>query len=77
MEKRNKYTYIMTHEVGLFIGRFLGLALFILLDYKVSQEFALKYALIIVAALQLLTVPLARNITSCSDAYLADHHMKD
>ena len=77
MENRNKYTYIMTHEVGLFIGRFLGLALFILLDYKVSQEFALKYALIIVAALQLLTVPLARNITSCSDAYLADHHMKD
>lgn len=71
IEKRNKYTYIMTHEVGLFIGRFLGLALFIVLDYKVSQEFALKYALIIVGALQLLAVPLAKNITTCSDNYLA------
>ena len=77
IEKRNKYTYIMTHEVGLFLGRFLGLALFIALDYKVSQEFALKYALVIVAGLQLLAVPLAKNITKCSDDYLAAHHIKD
>ena len=77
MEKRNKYTYIMTHEVGLFLGRFIGLALFILLDYKVSQEFALKYALIIVAGLQLLAVPLAKNITKCSDAWLASHQTGD
>lgn len=69
IEKRNEYTYIMTHEVGLFFGRFLGLGLFILLAYLVSEDFALKYALIIVAALQTLTYPLAKNITKQSDEH--------
>ncbi|SFG32849.1 MFS transporter [Prevotella sp. KH2C16] len=69
IEKRNEYTYIMTHEVGLFCGRFLGLGLFILLAYLVSEDFALKYALIIVAGLQTLTYPLAKNITKSSDEY--------
>lgn len=63
IEKRNEYTYIMTHEVGLFTGRFLGLSLFIVLAYCVSENFALKYALVIVAALQTLSYPLAKNIT--------------
>ena len=67
IEKRNEYTYIMTHEVGMFVGRFLGLGLFILLAYCVSEDFALKYALIIVAALQTLAYPLAKNITKQSD----------
>lgn len=67
IEKRNEYTYIMTHEVGMFVGRFLGLGLFILLAYCVSEDFALKYALIIVAALQTLAYHLAKNITKQSD----------
>ncbi|MFV0467442.1 MAG: MFS transporter [Dysgonomonas sp.] len=62
IEKRNKYAYILSHEVGLFFGRAFGLILFILLAYKVSQDFALKYALVIVAVLQLLSYPLAKNI---------------
>jgi len=36
--------------------------LFISLAYFVSEIFALKYALIIVAALQLISLPLARHI---------------
>lgn len=71
LEQRNKYTYIMTHEVGLFAGRFFGLALFILLAYLVSQDFALKYALIIVAGLQCIACPLAKNITNQCDAHVA------
>lgn len=66
MENRNEYAYIQSHEFGLFIGRAFGLGLFILLSYAVSQDFALKYALIIVAALQLLACPLAKNITKNS-----------
>lgn len=62
IENRNKYTYILSHEFGLFIGRASGLILFIFLAYGVSQDFALKYALIIVAALQLISYPLAKNI---------------
>lgn len=62
IENRNEYAYIMSHEVGLFIGRAFGMILFILLAYFVSETFALKYALIIVAALQLLSLPLAKHI---------------
>ena len=74
IENRNKYTYIMTHEVGLFAGRFFGLGLFILLAYLVSQDFALKYALIIVGGLQCLAYPLARNITAECDDYIKTKH---
>jgi YQGE family putative transporter len=62
-EKRNQYTYILSHELGLFAGRAAGLILFIVLARYVSEIFALKYALIIVAVLQLLSAPLAKNIT--------------
>jgi YQGE family putative transporter len=67
IEKRNEYAYIQSHEFGLFIGRALGLLLFIGLIYMVSSDFALKYALIIVAAIQLLAYPLAKNITKQSE----------
>jgi len=62
IEKRNEYAYIMSHEIGLFFGRATGMILFISLAYFVSENFALKYALIIVAALQLLSLPLAKHI---------------
>ena len=62
MEGRNEYSYILSHEFGLFIGRAFGLLLFLVLAYGVSQDFALKYALIVVGGLQLLAYPLAKNI---------------
>lgn len=62
IEKRNNYAYIMSHEIGLFMGRATGMILFITMAYFVSENFALKYALIIVAALQLLSLPLAKHI---------------
>ena len=63
VEKRNEYAYIMSHEIGLFIGRALGLGLFILLVYSVSEDFALKYALVTVAFLQILSIAIAGKIT--------------
>lgn len=68
IEKRNEYTYILSHEVGLFLGRAFGLILFIALAYGLSQDFALKYALIIVAGLQLLSYPLAKKITKQTES---------
>lgn len=62
-ENRNEYAYIMNHEIGLFVGRASGLILFILLAFYISESFALKYALVIVAFIQLLSIPLAKNIT--------------
>lgn len=61
-EKRNEFAYIFNHEFGLYIGRFTGLMLFIFLAYRVSENFALKYALIIVAVFQLLALPVAQHI---------------
>lgn len=62
-EQRNEYAYIMNHEIGLFVGRAAGLLMFIALASWVSEIFALKYALVIVALLQILAIPIARNIT--------------
>jgi YQGE family putative transporter len=62
IEKRNEFAYIFNHEFGLYIGRFFGLGLFIYLDSYVSEMFALKYALIIIAIIQILSIPMARHI---------------
>ncbi|MCI2082172.1 MAG: MFS transporter [Bacteroidales bacterium] len=62
IEKRDGYAYIMSHEVGLFIGRAFGMVLFIVLAKCFSDDFALRYAMVIVGALQLLSLPLAQNI---------------
>jgi len=61
-ENRNKYAYILNHEFGLYAGRVTGLGLFIFLAMNVSEIFALRYSLIIVAVLQMLSIPLAKNI---------------
>lgn len=61
-ENRNSYAYILNHEFGLFAGRVLGLGLFIFLAFYVSESFALRYSLIIVALLQMISIPLAKNI---------------
>ena len=67
IEQRNEYAYILSHEFGLFAGRAFGLLLFLFLAYCFSQDFALKYALVIVGALQLLAYPLAKNIIKETD----------
>ena len=61
-ENRSKYAYIFNHEFGLYLGRFLGLVLFIGLAFYVSKDFALRYSLVIVALIQMLAIPLAKNI---------------
>ena len=61
-ENRNPYAYILNHEFGLYIGRVIGLGIFILLALMVSEVFALRWSLIIVAAIQMLSIPLAKTI---------------
>lgn len=73
IEKRNEYAYIMSHEIGLFVGRASGMVLFISMAYLVSDTFALKYVLIIVATLQLLSLPLARHIIKEIDTKYHSH----
>jgi len=61
-ENRNEFAYIFNHEFGLFVGRVIGLVLFLMLTHYISEIFALKYSLLIIALLQLISIPVARVI---------------
>jgi YQGE family putative transporter len=60
IEQRNQYAYIFNCEFALFLGRLLGCSLFIGLAYFVSDVAALKYALPLIAAVQLLSIVVTR-----------------
>lgn len=62
IENRGEFAYILNHEAGLYVGRFLGAGTFILLAYAVSTDFALRYAIIIIGLLQLCSIFVARKI---------------
>ena len=72
IEKRDGYTYILSHEVGLFAGRALGMILFIVIAKVFSEDIALRYALLIVGGLQLLSLPLAKHIVKVIDRDYSD-----
>lgn len=61
-ENRGEFAYILNHEAGLYVGRFLGAATFLLLAYGFSVEIALRYAIIIIAVLQLSSIYVAKVI---------------
>ena len=62
IEKRNKFAYIFNHESGLFVGRFVGCMLFLVLAQYSSPEFALRYVLLIIALVQALSIPVAKML---------------
>ncbi|MFN4256223.1 MAG: MFS transporter [Saprospiraceae bacterium] len=49
-EGRNEFAYIFNHEFGLYAGRLFGCGLFIVLARYVSDYVALRYVLLIIAA---------------------------
>jgi YQGE family putative transporter len=61
-EKRSEFAYILNHEAGLFVGRLTGAGTFLLLAYYFTNEIALRYAIIIVAVLQLSSFWVAKGI---------------
>jgi MFS transporter, YQGE family, putative transporter len=62
IEGRNEYAYIFNHEFGLFLGRSLGCCLFLAIAFWGSGIAALKYALPVIALLQLLSIWVAGQI---------------
>lgn len=75
LEGRNKNAYICNQELGFFVGRLLGLGLFLVLAYKVSDAFALRYALPVVATLQLLAFWVARIVLRSCAAVAGQHEL--
>jgi YQGE family putative transporter len=62
IEKRGEFAYILNHEAGLYAGRLLGAGTFLALYYAVSEDFALRYAIGIIAILQLCSIFISKNI---------------
>ncbi|RYG51212.1 MAG: hypothetical protein EOO01_08985, partial [Chitinophagaceae bacterium] len=63
-ENRNKFTYIFSHEVGLYLGRVFGCLLFVAVARNISEDVALRYVLFAVAIVQLFSLLVARSILS-------------
>lgn len=61
-EKRSEFAYILNHEAGLYIGRLVGAGTFLVLAYCFSVEIALRYAIVIVAIIQLASYWVAKDI---------------
>ena len=62
IEKRGEFTYILNHEAGLYAGRLFGAGTFLTLYYVVSEDFALRYAIGIIALLQLCSIFISKKI---------------
>lgn len=63
IENRNEYSYIFSHECGLYIGRLLGCGTFIFITYAISDDAALIFTLPLVTILQALFYFVVRNIS--------------
>lgn len=61
-EKRNCFAYIFNHEFGLYVGRLSGGLLFIGIASYVSEVAALRYVLVGIGALQLITFFICKDI---------------
>lgn len=77
IERRNEFAYILNHEAGLYVGRFAGAGTFILLAYYYSTEFALRYALIIIALVQLLSIFLAKHIIKEGKKLIKENNLEE
>lgn len=62
IEGRGQYAYVLNHEMGVFVGRFVGCILFIGIAVFFSETYALRYALLIVAVLQVPIIGVARKL---------------
>lgn len=71
-EQRSEFAYILNHEMGLYIGRFIGAGTFIFLAYYYSNEIALRYAIIIIAFMQLMSIFVARIIIQQGKSLIAE-----
>jgi YQGE family putative transporter len=72
IENRGEFAYILNHEAGLYVGRFLGAGTFLVLAYAISTEIALRYAIVIIALLQLYSIVVAKKIIAQGEILLPE-----
>ncbi len=61
-EDRSEFSYIVSHEFTLFIGRVSAILIVLLLAYEISADFALRFGLFFIAGIMILSIFLAKNI---------------
>ncbi len=62
IENRNEFAYILNHEFGLFVGRLFGASTFLVIAFFINADIALRYALLIIGVLQLLSIIIAKQL---------------
>jgi len=62
IEQRGKFAYIFNHEFGLYFGRLAGCLVFLITARVFSPEAALRYSLLLIAAIQALSIPIATRL---------------
>jgi YQGE family putative transporter len=62
LENRNEFSYILNHEFGLFVGRFFGAGTFLAIAFYLDTDIALRYALLIIGTIQLLSIVIAKQL---------------
>jgi YQGE family putative transporter len=62
LENRNEFSYILNHEFGLFVGRFFGAGTFLAIAFYLDADIALRYALLIIGTIQLLSIVIAKQL---------------
>lgn len=72
IEQRGEFAYILNHEAGLYVGRFLGAGTFLVLAYAISTEIALRYAIVIIGLLQLSSIFVAKKIIARGKELMPD-----
>ncbi|NDP26116.1 MAG: MFS transporter [Flavobacterium sp.] len=77
IEKRGEFTYILNHEAGLYLGRLLGAGTFLVLYYTISEDFALRYAIGIIALLQLCSIYISKKIIAEGNLLSPDEPLID
>ncbi len=62
IENRNEFSYILNHEFGLYVGRVIGGGTFLAFAYFGGADIALRYALLIIGCLQLISIVVAKKL---------------
>ena len=77
IEKRGEFTYILNHEAGLYVGRLFGAGTFLVLYFSISEDFALRYAIGIIALLQLCSIFISKKIIAEGNLLLPEEPVID
>ena len=73
IENRNEFSYILNHEFGLFVGRFIGASTFLVIAFYINTDIALRYALLIIGVLQLLSILIAKQLLKQQNTLENEH----